>query len=47
MGWGTSVIVGLAPIGAEIKTMPLQLLVGKTWKGTIFGGDILLNMVFF
>lgn len=38
MGWGTSVIVGLAPRGDEIKTLPLQLLIGKTWKGTVFGG---------
>lgn len=40
MGWGTSVVVGIAPKGQEIKTMPMQLVVGKTWKGTICGGEI-------
>jgi len=37
-GWGTSVIVGVAPAGAEISTRPFQLVTGRTWKGTAFGG---------
>lgn len=42
MGWGVSVIVGLAPLGKEIQITPLQLLAGKTLKGTMFGGEIIL-----
>ena len=37
-GWGTSVIIGVAPAGAEIATRPFQLVTGRTWKGTAFGG---------
>lgn len=37
-GWGVSVIVGVAPSGAEISTRPFQLVTGRTWKGTAFGG---------
>ena len=37
-GWGTSVIIGVAPAGAEISTRPVQLVTGRTWKGTAFGG---------
>ena len=37
-GWGTSVIVGVAPAGTEISTRPFQLVTGRTWKGTAFGG---------
>jgi len=37
-GWGTSVIVGVAGAGQEIKTRPFQLVTGRTWKGTAFGG---------
>lgn len=37
-GWGVSVIVGVAPAGAEISTRPFQLVTGRTWKGTAFGG---------
>eukprot|EP00397_Hematodinium_sp_SG-2012_P014874 GEMP01015134.1.p1 GENE.GEMP01015134.1~~GEMP01015134.1.p1 ORF type:complete len:376 (+),score=71.23 GEMP01015134.1:99-1226(+) len=37
-GWGTSVVVGVAPAGAEISTRPFQLVTGRTWKGTAFGG---------
>lgn len=37
-GWGVSVIVGVAPAGAEIATRPFQLITGRTWKGTAFGG---------
>ncbi len=37
-GWGTSVIIGVAGAGQEIKTRPFQLVTGRTWKGTAFGG---------
>ncbi|WP_424983307.1 S-(hydroxymethyl)glutathione dehydrogenase/class III alcohol dehydrogenase [Maritalea sp. S77] len=37
-GWGESVIIGVAPAGAEISTRPFQLVTGRTWKGTAFGG---------
>ena len=37
-GWGTSVIVGVAAAGTEIATRPFQLVTGRTWKGTAFGG---------
>uniref|UniRef100_A0A4W3I660 S-(hydroxymethyl)glutathione dehydrogenase n=1 Tax=Callorhinchus milii TaxID=7868 RepID=A0A4W3I660_CALMI len=37
-GWGTSVIIGVAPSGHEIATRPFQLVTGRTWKGTAFGG---------
>ena len=37
-GWGVSVIVGVAAAGAEISTRPLQLVTGRVWKGTAFGG---------
>ena len=37
-GWGVSVIIGVAPAGAEIATRPLQLVTGRIWKGTAFGG---------
>ncbi|XP_043917291.1 alcohol dehydrogenase class-3 isoform X2 [Protopterus annectens] len=37
-GWGTSVIVGVAGAGKEISTRPFQLVTGRTWKGTAFGG---------
>jgi S-(hydroxymethyl)glutathione dehydrogenase / alcohol dehydrogenase len=37
-GWGTSVVIGVAPAGAEISTRPFQLVTGRTWKGTAFGG---------
>ncbi len=37
-GWGTSIIIGVAPAGAEISTRPFQLVTGRTWKGTAFGG---------
>jgi S-(hydroxymethyl)glutathione dehydrogenase/alcohol dehydrogenase len=37
-GWGTSVIVGVAGAGEEIATRPFQLVTGRTWKGTAFGG---------
>ena len=37
-GWGVSVIIGVAPAGAEITTRPFQLVTGRAWKGTAFGG---------
>jgi S-(hydroxymethyl)glutathione dehydrogenase / alcohol dehydrogenase len=37
-GWGTSVIIGVAGAGQEIKTRPFQLVTGRVWKGTAFGG---------
>ena len=37
-GWGQSIIIGVAPSGAEISTRPFQLVTGRTWKGTAFGG---------
>ena len=37
-GWGTSIIVGVAGAGQEISTRPFQLVTGRTWKGTAFGG---------
>ena len=37
-GWGESIIIGVAGAGQEIKTRPFQLVTGRTWKGTAFGG---------
>jgi S-(hydroxymethyl)glutathione dehydrogenase/alcohol dehydrogenase len=37
-GWGTSIIIGVAGAGQEISTRPFQLVTGRTWKGTAFGG---------
>ena len=37
-GWGTCVIIGVAGAGEEIATRPFQLVTGRTWKGTAFGG---------
>lgn len=37
-GWGTSVIIGVAGAGEEISTRPFQLVTGRVWKGTAFGG---------
>ena len=37
-GWGTCVIIGVAASGQEISTRPFQLVTGRTWKGTAFGG---------
>lgn len=38
IGWGQSVIVGVAGAGQEISTRPFQLVTGRVWKGTAFGG---------
>jgi S-(hydroxymethyl)glutathione dehydrogenase/alcohol dehydrogenase len=37
-GWGESVIIGVAESGKEIATRPFQLVTGRVWKGTAFGG---------
>lgn len=39
-GWGTSVIIGVAAAGTEISTRPFQLVTGRTWKGSAFGGKL-------
>ncbi|MGB5728700.1 MAG: zinc-binding dehydrogenase, partial [Thiogranum sp.] len=38
MGWGISTIIGVAGAGKQICTRPFQLVTGRTWKGTAFGG---------
>ena len=37
-GWGVSTIIGVAPAGHEIRTRPFQLVTGRVWKGSAFGG---------
>ncbi|ARJ69182.1 S-(hydroxymethyl)glutathione dehydrogenase/class III alcohol dehydrogenase [Paracoccus contaminans] len=37
-GWGQSIVIGVAPAGAEISTRPFQLVTGRVWKGSAFGG---------
>ena len=37
-GWGISVIIGVAEAGREISTRPFQLVTGRVWKGSAFGG---------
>jgi|TARA_B110000285_G_C14696994_1_gene411680 Zn-dependent alcohol dehydrogenase len=37
-GWGESCVVGVAAAGQEISTRPFQLVTGRAWKGTAFGG---------
>ena len=37
-GWGESVIIGVAGAGQEVKTRPFQLVTGRVWRGTAFGG---------
>jgi S-(hydroxymethyl)glutathione dehydrogenase/alcohol dehydrogenase len=37
-GWGTSVIIGVAAAGQEISTRPFQLVTGRNWRGSAFGG---------
>ena len=37
-GWGQSIVIGVAGAGQEISTRPVQLVTGRTWKGTAFGG---------
>ena len=38
MGWGVSTVIGVAGAGEEIKTRPFNLVVGRKWQGTAFGG---------
>lgn len=38
MGWGESIIIGVAGAGKTVQTRPYQLVTGRTWKGTAFGG---------
>jgi S-(hydroxymethyl)glutathione dehydrogenase/alcohol dehydrogenase len=37
-GWGQSIIIGVAGAGQEISTRPFQLVTGRVWRGTAFGG---------
>ncbi|KZV90513.1 class III ADH enzyme [Exidia glandulosa HHB12029] len=37
-GWGVSTVIGVAPAGHEIATRPFQLVTGRTWRGSAFGG---------
>jgi S-(hydroxymethyl)glutathione dehydrogenase / alcohol dehydrogenase len=37
-GWGESIVIGVAEAGAEISTRPFQLVTGRVWKGSAFGG---------
>jgi S-(hydroxymethyl)glutathione dehydrogenase/alcohol dehydrogenase len=37
-GWGESIIIGVAPAGQEVSTRPFQLVTGRVWRGTAFGG---------
>ncbi|MBX9454477.1 MAG: S-(hydroxymethyl)glutathione dehydrogenase/class III alcohol dehydrogenase [Mesorhizobium sp.] len=37
-GWGESIVIGVAGAGQEISTRPFQLVTGRVWKGTAFGG---------
>ncbi|MBA3792279.1 MAG: zinc-binding dehydrogenase, partial [Rubrobacter sp.] len=37
-GWGESIIIGVAGSGQEISTRPFQLVTGRVWKGSAFGG---------
>lgn len=45
-GWGVSVVVGVAASGEEISTRPFQLVTGRTWKGTAFGGNAVDKWIF-
>ncbi len=37
-GWGESIVIGVAPAGAEISTRPFQLVTGRVWRGSAYGG---------
>ena len=37
-GWGTSIVIGVAEAGREVATRPFQLVTGRNWRGTAFGG---------
>lgn len=45
-GWGVSTIVGVAGAGQEISTRPFQLVTGRVWKGTAFGGKLYFYKLF-
>jgi len=38
-GWGESCVIGVAAAGQEISTRPFQLVTGRKWTGTAFGGE--------
>lgn len=38
-GWGKSIIIGLTGTGQEISTCPFQLITGRVWRDTAFGGE--------
>ena len=37
-GWGTAVVIGVVKYGENVEISPLLFLMGRTWKGSIFGG---------
>ena len=41
-GWGVSTIMGVAASGQEISTRPFQLVTGRVWKGSAFGGNYIV-----
>ena len=43
-GWGVSTIMGVAAAGQEISTRPFQLVTGRVWKGSAFGGESPLSI---
>ena len=45
-GWGASCIIGVAAAGQEISTRPFQIVTGRVWKGTAFGGTSLKCILF-
>jgi S-(hydroxymethyl)glutathione dehydrogenase / alcohol dehydrogenase len=42
-GWGESCVIGVAAAGKEISTRPFQLVTGRVWKGTAFGGCVIIT----
>ena len=40
-GWGTAVIIGVTKAGEMVTTMPILMVLGRTWKGAVFGGTVL------
>jgi Zn-dependent alcohol dehydrogenase len=47
LGWGQSVIIGVAAAGTEIATRPFQLVTGRVWRGSAFGGYKVEQLSFF
>lgn len=43
-GWGVSVLVGWTDTG-DFSARPIQLISGKTWKGSLFGGNLIFNYI--